>query len=109
MNVEERPDMYYVSTDTAWSENMSLLGYNFQIGTFRYPGLDSDVWFQNYISIRDKEERMKLLRSLHLNILKNASIVPIEVAPFYAIAKPGWILNQSKITVGNDLWTIRRR
>lgn len=109
MKAEDRTDMYYVTTDTAWLENLSLLSYNFQMGSFSYPGIDADNWIQHYISTSDKNERMKLLRSLHFNILKNASIVPIEVAPFYGIAKPGWKLNQSKVAVGNDLWLIRRR
>lgn len=108
MKNEERPSMYYVMTDSAWAENLSLIGYNFESGTFNLPGLDPNQWFQHYISIRDKGERMKLLRKLHFDILQNASIVPVEVAPYFSVARAGWKLNQSKIMVGTELWAIRR-
>lgn len=105
---EERPDMFYVITDSAWAENMTLISYSFQTGSFYLPGLDADKWFQNYISIRDKEGRMKLLRKLHFDVLNFASIVPIEAAPFFSLVRSGWKLNQSKIMIGTELWTIRR-
>lgn len=117
MNVEQhpldvppasRPDMYIITTDSAWTENLSLIGYNLEVGTFSLPGLNADEWFQSYISVKEKIKRIELLRSLHFQLLKNVSLIPIEVAPYYAVARPGLKIEHSRIAAGTNLWSIRR-
>ena len=105
---EKKPDMFFGTTDSAWAENISLLGYNFESGLFSIPGLDSNKWLQDYITIGSKEQRMGVLRKLHYDVLQNATIVPLEVTPFFSLIKAGWKLNQSKIMIGTELWALRR-
>jgi ABC-type transport system substrate-binding protein len=108
MSPDKRPDMYILVTDSAWTENFSLIGYNLQIGIFSLPGVNSDEWFNKYISIEDKEKRIGALRKFHFDMLKNASFIPIEVAPYYAAAQPGWVINHNKLSEGTNLWSLRR-
>lgn len=107
--VEKQPDMYYLVTDSAWTENLSLLGYNFESKMFWVPGLDTSEWMRKYVSKTDKGERIAMLRDLHFNMLKNGSIVPVEMAPYYVISTKDWELNQLKLLASTLLWTVRRK
>jgi hypothetical protein len=105
----ERPDLFVATNDAAWTENISLIGYNIEVGTFTLPNIDLSEWLQNYISISEKDQRIKVLRELHLKMLMNASFVPIEAAPYYAAAHKPWVFNQSKLAAGTDLWMMRKQ
>lgn len=104
---DNRPDMLAISTDSAWTENLSLLGHNFEIGAFHLPGLDVEKWFEKYLNGRTKEERILQLNELHFDLLKNAIIVPFNVYPYYAVSTKNWNLDFSKLSSETALWKIR--
>ena len=101
-------DMMIITTDTAWTEDLSLLGYGFEMGDFSIPDLNSAQWMNEYIHTANREDRIKKLNQLHFDVLKNASIVPIEVAPYFVLSKKSWNLNQSKFSAGTSLWQMRK-
>ncbi len=105
---DERPDIYGVVNDSAWTEDLNLLGYNFQVGTFELPNLDNDKWFADYIATEDRAERIKKLNALHFELLRTVSMFPVQVAPYYAAIKKPWRLNQFKTAAGTRLWLIRK-
>ena len=105
---EKHPELFRVQTDTAWAENISLLGYGFEMGHFRVPTLDPEEWMRDYIHTENREDRIKKLNQLHFDVLRNASIVPIEAAPYYIVAKKKWTINQSRLFAGTSLWQMRK-
>ena len=104
---EQRPDMYILTTDSAWTEDLALLGYNFKEGLFTLPGFDGESWFNEYLAQEDKAERIRHLNHLHFNMLKNASFVVTEVTPYHAAIRKPWRLNQSNLSAGTELWRLR--
>lgn len=104
----QRTQMYNVATDSAWSENLALLGHNFKMGIFHLPGLDSEQWFTSYLETGSKEGRIKKLNELHYQLLKMGVIYPYDAYPYYAVANKSWSLNFSKLSSNTDLWRMRR-
>lgn len=107
MPLEERPDVYFGITDSAWTENFNLLGYNFENSSFALPGMNTEEWFRDYLSTADKEARIQKLNKLHFDLLMNASIVPTRVTPYYAVSTKAWNLNQSTLSAATALWLLR--
>lgn len=106
--VEQRPDMCSTNADSAWTENLTLLGHSFEVGFFHLPGLNSDQWLSNYLDTDSKEKRIESLNKLHFDLLKNAVIVPYAAYPYYAVSTKDWSLNFSTFSSTTDLWRIRR-
>ena len=107
--LSERPDIYFGETDAAWTESLSLLEYNFNVGSFHLPGLDSNAWIQGYIETEDREKRVTALKHLHFKLLENAVIYPISSGPYYAFARNGWSLDFGTVAGGSELWRITRK
>lgn len=107
LTLNERPDIFGVINDSAWAEDLNLLGYNFQVGTFATPGFDSDEWFATYLAVENRAERINRLKALHFKLLESVSMFPVQVAPYYAVIKKPWTLNQHKTAAGTRLWLIR--
>ncbi|MFZ4402871.1 MAG: hypothetical protein ACOYOK_02105 [Pseudobdellovibrionaceae bacterium] len=103
----DRGDYYYINNDTAWTENLGLLSYNFGVQFFHLPGLDPDKWLDDYINTEDKEERMKKLRKLHYEMLKEVVIYPFAVSPYIAFSAKPWTMNFSRYNAGIELWRMR--
>lgn len=104
----EQPDLFYVTTDSAWRENLSVISYNFNTGAFFLPGMDQESWLQDYLSTTDQSERIKRLTRLHEEILAHGTIVPQQSAPYHAVSNAGYILNQSKMMTVTEWHKIRR-
>lgn len=109
LDAELRPDIYIVSTDSAWTESISLLGYAFKSGYFKLPGLNSDAWLESFLKLEDKKQRIQMLNQLHFDLLEKAIIYPVSVKPYYSFARKPWHLNFSSFSTGGELWLIRHK
>jgi hypothetical protein len=105
--VENRPDIYMVVSDSAWSEDIGFLSYNFANKTFYIPNFNSDQWMEDFLDTESREERNHKVKSLQLKILKLAPFVPYAVSSYHALARKPWKLNQSTIDAGTRFWRIR--
>ncbi len=102
-----RADMYFIATDSAWTENLSLLGHNFEMGIFHLVNLDANQWLADYLETPAKEDRIRRLNKLHFDLLKAAAIFPFAAYPYYAVTTKNWILNFSTLSSTTDLWRMR--
>lgn len=107
--VGEQPHAMIVAMDSTFFEDLSMLNYNFSIGTFGYSKKNAEVWLETYINTESKAERIKQLQALHLSILLNLKIVPLGFSPYVAVAKVGWKIEFSKYYAGSPLWRIKRQ
>ncbi|MFZ4405393.1 MAG: hypothetical protein ACOYOK_14940 [Pseudobdellovibrionaceae bacterium] len=108
LNVKDRKDMYFARTDSAWAENLSILGYSLREGgAFHLPGLDGQQWVRDYIAIDSRELRIEKLRKLHEELLRQVVIYPYSVSSYYSVAKKPWTMNFSTYTAGIQLWRMR--
>jgi hypothetical protein len=104
--LKDRLDMYIVSSDSAWTENLALLGHNLS-NIFHLPNMNTDEWLKNYIQIDDYQTRILKLRELHFSLLNQGVIYPIIVNPYIALANKKWKINFYNYTAGSQFWTIR--
>jgi hypothetical protein len=103
------PDMMIRVTDTAGIEDISLLGYSLASGIFPYLDEENKSWLQNYIGIESKEERLKLLRKLHFDMLTKPTIVPLSSMPYHALTRAPWQSHFSELFAGSPLWQITKK
>ena len=107
--VEERSDMYFVTNDSAWTESITLVNYNFNNGIFNIPNFDYHKWIDNYMGIKERSERVKMLSDLHFKLLQTGGIFPLFVSPYYAVARKPWEIKMSTLFAGTPLWQIHKK
>jgi hypothetical protein len=105
--LSERPDMYMASSDSAWTESISLISYNFDYGLFHLPGVSGKEWLNTYLKIQDHAQRIQKLADLHYQLLKEVVIYPVFASPYFAVAIKPWRLNFSTLHEGSELWLMR--
>jgi hypothetical protein len=105
----EQPDLGIFYTDSAFYEDISLISYNAEIGTFGMSRGEGVKWLNQYMATSEKLDRLELLRRLHFDILKRGLIIPLGAAPYYALVKSPWKFDTSKFYAGMSLWQIKRQ
>ena len=105
-NSKETPDMFIITTDTGFLEDIGLLTYSINVGHLGETREAGREWLKKYMNIEDKAERLALLREFHLKTLLDSTIVPIAVAPYGALARKPWKIGLSKFYSNNQLWLI---
>jgi hypothetical protein len=105
----EQPDLGIFYTDSAFYEDISLISYNAEIGSFGMTRDEGINWINSYMAIADKRDRLERLRSLHFELLKKGLVVPLGAAPYYALVRNPWKFENSKFFAGMSLWQVRRQ
>jgi hypothetical protein len=106
---KEKPDVYIMSGDSSFDEDISALSYLFSQGTFSLGKEDGAKWIQNYMNRPSKEDRINLLRELHYEMLYTVKVFPIISRPYIAVCNSKWDLNFPKIYAGTPLWKVWAR
>jgi hypothetical protein len=104
--LRQRPDMYVIFNDSAWSENLALLSYNISNG-FKIPGQDMNQWIKDYIATSDRNKRLEKLRSWHFELLKQAIVYPVIAMPYTAYARKPWKPDFLTFRADTQLWRMR--
>lgn len=105
--IETQPDIYIGNTDSAFFENISLISYNIETGTF---GLNHDEgfrWLNAYMLTEENSERIKKLRELHYYSLSQGFIIPFGHGPYTTILRKPWNIELSPFFGDMSLWKIR--
>ncbi|MBL6988884.1 MAG: hypothetical protein ISR65_03865 [Bacteriovoracaceae bacterium] len=103
---EEMPHLFIVGGDTSFYENVSLLSYMISLDMFEMGQEKANEWIEDYLSIEDKNTRLKKLQKAHLAMLISASVIPLAAAPYVAIAKKPWKFEVSDQYAGTPFWQI---
>lgn len=107
--LEERLDLFLATTDTGYEENLSLLGYNFNQGTFGYDAKEGEKWLAKYMAEEDKEKRAEMARNLQFEGLKNGVIFPMFKAPYTVLTRNGYSIDLSPIFATTNFWRIKKQ
>lgn len=108
-SLEEMEDGYLVPGDTGFIENISLISYYMNTGSFGYDDRKlSNDWIQDYIKTHDKTVRLAKLKQLHFEAIAKGIIVPISITPYFAAAKKQWKLDFHRHFAGTPLWMMRK-
>ena len=106
--LKDRPDFYITGTDSAFQESFSLISYNITADMVLLTKEESKPWLNKYISLEDKEERIKMLRELNFKTLESGLIGVIGEAPYTSVSRKPFRYEGSKFFAGSPLWVIRQ-
>jgi MarR-like DNA-binding transcriptional regulator SgrR of sgrS sRNA len=106
---EDRLDVFMGTTDTAYEENLSVLGYNFTQGTFGLTAAEGEQWMTKYVETVDESRRLELIQNLHYEMLKRGVTIPLFKAPYTAVAKNGFIVNLYPLYAGTYFSEIHKK
>ena len=105
----EMPVLYIGGPDTGFIEDIGLLSYSMNSGSFKIPQEERREWLAQYGEIERKEDRIARLNQLHFDALMDPIIVPLAVAPYVALATKEWDIGLSKLYANNQLWLFKRK
>src|ERR1039458_9666545 len=71
------PHMYIAGPDTGFQEDIALISYSLNAGYFGMTKAAKSKWLADYMSIEDKDERLRRLRELHFKTLMEPVLVPL--------------------------------
>ena len=106
--LDERLDLFIGTTDISFKEDLSLLGYNFNQGTFGYDEKQGEAWLAKYMAEESKEKRAEMARDLQFEGLKNGVIFPMFKAPYTVMARNGFSISMSPIFATTNFWRITK-
>lgn len=103
---EDRLDLFFGATDSAYEESLALIGSNFTQGTFGTTDAEASEWMKKYIDTEDESKRLAMIQDLHFKALENGVTVPLFKAPYTAVARNHFKVNQSKLFASTAFWNI---
>lgn len=107
MTTDQMPDAIIVSTDTGFTEDISLLSYSLNAGLLGLSKLERAKWLADYMSVDNKEIRIKKVKDLHYNALSKGDTIPLIASPYTAIVRKPWKIELSELFANNQLWRIK--
>ena len=105
--ISEQPDVYFSKTDSSFYESLSLLNYKFSQGLFGTK--EEGVHFiEMFMDTKLKEDRLVLLRNLHLETLMAGYYIPLNFSPYYSVIRKPFNYNIYPFFAGTFLWEVTR-
>ena len=105
---EDMPDYRLTSTDSGFLEDIGLLTYMINAGNFGLSPNEGKVWLADYMSTRDKKERLDKIDQMHTKSLTEGLMVPLIASPYVAVIKKPWTMHFSPLFANNPFWKIRK-
>lgn len=103
---DEQPDIYLMTGDSSFDEDISALSYLFSQGIFAFDKESGAHWIQNYMNLGNRDERINRLKDLHYAMLHSVKVFPLISRPYVAISNAKFDMDFPKIYAGSPLWKI---
>lgn len=103
---DDDSDLILSGPDMGFVEDISLYSYALKGGIFRAPE-GADKWLSDYMKNMNKEERIDMIRKLHLYNLEQGFAFPIFASPYVAMARSPWQITLPKMFANHPLWRIK--
>lgn len=107
-NQEEIPHFVITGPDTGWMEDIGLITYTIKAGYFGMSRGDGKKWLERYAKIKDKKNRLNMLREAHYQALHDGILIPFAVAPYVAVSRKTWNMSLSAFFANNQFWLVTR-
>ena len=104
----DMPHILVAGPDTGFLEDIGLISYSLNAGYFGMTKAERTAWLRNYMSLRDKDSRLRLLRAIHEKALSEPVTVPLLVAPYAALARAPWRIGLSQLYANNPIWLLHK-
>lgn len=103
-----QPDIFIQTTDSSFTEDINVISYNLNAGTFGLNKKESDNWMLTYLGNNIKANRIEMIKKLQLQLLNQPSLCPVVVSPYWAIYRDNLELNFPTQFPGSHWWKIRK-
>jgi hypothetical protein len=101
-----RFDGFFALVNTSSVESADSIFSIKSLNWMPYSEAENDRWISKYLEVEDKSERVKLMRSLHFDMLTKGTIAPIKALPYTAVVRKPWRLKFSPLSSSTPLWNI---
>lgn len=102
---DDDSDIIISGPDMGFVEDISLYSYALKGGIFRAPE-GADQWLDKYMKVMKKEERIEMIRKIHLYNLEQGFAFPIFATPYVALSRKPWQITLPKMFANHPLWQI---
>lgn len=104
----KEPDYIFVSTDTGFLENISLISYSMSAGIFGFSKKEGIKWLHDYMATEDRNERLKKLKQMHYQSLSEGRLIPLLSTSYVALSNKKWNFDLSELFANCPLWKIKK-
>ena len=105
----ERLELFLATTDTSFEGNLTLLAYNFNMGTFGLTKEEGSAWIDKYLNITDQKKQAEMIQELQYKALMDGVIFPLFRAPYTSLGRNGFSLPLSPLYASSHFWKIKRQ
>lgn len=106
--IDQRLDLFLAMTDTSFEGNLTLLGYNFNMGTFGLTREEGNLWIEKYLKINDPADKAIMLQELQFKALIDGVIFPLFKAPYTSVGRNGFSMPLSPLFASSHFWKIKK-
>lgn len=106
---QDRPDVYLVTADSSFDEDISALSYLFSQNIFSHGRDDGALWIQDYMNLPSRDLRIERLRDLHFEVLSTVKVYPLISRPYVAVSRPEFEMDFPKMHAGSPMWKVRKK
>ena len=93
--------------DTGFLEDIGLISYSINFGMLAETPEEGRAWLKIYMELQNKEERIQMLKKLHLSALERGLVTPFALSPYVAIARKPWTHGLSRFFGNNPFYFMR--
>lgn len=101
---DDIPHFIITGPDTGWMEDIGLISYTVNAEYFGITREQGKIWLEKYTRQEDKKERLRMLREIHFQALRNAVLIPFAGVPYVAVVRKPWKINLSTFFANNQFW-----
>lgn len=101
-------DAYFAETDSGFIEDISQIYFIASMGLLPINKTETESFLRNYVTELNVENRMRLLREMHFQMLKEMSVVPLVTKPYFALTNKKWQMSLPIFQAGTPIWGITR-
>lgn len=105
---DEQPDVILQSTDAAFYDSLTLLGYMHYSQQIFDSEKELKTWITRYTSLESESGKEEMINKLHFEMLKSGIVFPIGFRNYYAISRKPWKVDAPKMYAGTPLWMIHK-
>ncbi|MDQ3233485.1 MAG: ABC transporter substrate-binding protein [Pseudobdellovibrionaceae bacterium] len=99
-------DGFFTTINLSSIESLDSIFWLRSANWMPYSSQKNDEWIDRYLKEEDKSNRVELMRQLHLDMLLQSNVAPIEAASHGAVVRKPWKFNFSKLFTNTPLWQI---
>ena len=101
-------DAYFAETDSSFFEDVSQIYFIANTGLLPLNKTETDSFVKRYVNELNIENRIRLIREMHLQMLKEMTVIPLVIKPYFAVTNKNWQMTLPTLQAGTPIWGITK-